>query len=259
MAYLFSSSVSKAPSGKDETKSVVVMPPMVTAVALSAMSVAIPGHYKSAKAPAVRKKKGKNSRPESAVWTMERGIPFMNRRGIDGNQVYRLTSQYETTFVHTTSTTLETFSQVYVTLTNFSNASALGTLFDQYRIAEIEVWYIPQSKVETTTAAQQVGLMFTVVDYDDTTSLASVNAATEYDSCISSPGDSGHYRRFTPHIAVAAYSGAFTSYANETAPWIDVASNGVYHFGVKCAHSTTSVVYSYNTVVRAAIELRNVR
>ena len=39
--------------------------------------------------------------------------------------------------------------------------------------------------------------------------------------------------RVYPRISTAAYSGAFTSYTNTKAPWIDCNSPTVQHFGMK--------------------------
>jgi len=72
-----------------------------------------------------------------------------------------------------------------------------------------------------------------VIDYDNGTALTSTAAAREYDNCmILTPAESGE-RIFIPRMALAAYSGAFTSYANVEPQWIDTASTGVIHYGLK--------------------------
>jgi len=68
-----------------------------------------------------------------------------------------------------------------------------------------------------------------------------------------------HYRKFIPHVAVASYSGTFTSFTNEVAPWIDIASPSVQHYGLKTACTPTTAVVQYTARARLSVSFRNVR
>jgi len=58
-------------------------------------------------------------------------------------------------------------------------------------------------------------------------------------------------------MAVAAFSGAFTSYSNVPAGWIDSASPGVQHYGLKLYFESTPFgVISYEYSVRAKVSFR---
>jgi len=66
-------------------------------------------------------------------------------------------------------------------------------------------------------------------------------------------------RKWRPHIATAAYSGVFTSFKNEPSTWIDVASPGVQHYGLKVAADVTSTnSVAIKMFVRVWVQFRNV-
>jgi hypothetical protein len=126
-------------------------------------------------------------------------------------------------------------AQVISTLTTqcTDNLSALTGLFDQYRFDCIEVWITPNQNA----LAQQIFAtnpnLHSVIDYDDGTALAGIGAADAYSSHIRSEPYEKQRRCFKPRIAYAAYSGAFTSHANQSAGWIDCGSPDVEHYGIK--------------------------
>lgn len=156
----------------------------------------------------------------------------------------------------TTSNSNPTFGSIAVGLVNFNQASTFTAMFDQYRIDAIEVWITPQISADISMAT---GFLCSVIDLDDDTNLTSVAAAQEYSSCVTTPAKTGHYRHFIPHVAMAAYSGAFTSFANVASPWIDAGSPSVVHYGVKVACNTSlAATYSYDTIVKAHFTFRNV-
>jgi hypothetical protein len=144
-------------------------------------------------------------------------------------------------------------ASVYFTLSALDQSSSLTTVFDQYRIVMIESTFYPQS------AAPPNGLVTSVIDYDDASTLASVGQALDYSNAMTVIGSVGFTRTFRPHCAVAAYSGAFTSFANEESPWIDCASASVQHYGIKLASTPTSSVIVYNAINRLWLQFRNVR
>lgn len=57
-------------------------------------------------------------------------------------------------------------------------------------------------------------------------------------------------------MAVAVYSGAFTSFANAPSSWIDSGSPNVQHYGLKAAVTATAAVQTYNLQVRARVSFR---
>jgi hypothetical protein len=193
----------------------------------------------------------------ASVFTMGQAIPGLNRRVSLDNIPYRHVSQFEIRAAMATTTIAETFYSLAITASaHISDYASLSGVFDQYRIDQIEIWALPRNSASATI---DTGLATTVIDYDDAALLASVAAANDYGNALIGRGDFGHHRPWQPHVAIAAYSGAFTSFANVTSPWIDVASGGVQHYGFKWASSATSVVIVWDIIIKIQSSWKNDR
>jgi len=118
----------------------------------------------------------------------------------------------------------------YFSLSQLDQAASWSAIFDQFRIAQVEVTIRPQYN----TGQTGVGAVnwYTIIDYDDANPVASAAGMREYNNCMIS-GYETQVRTFTPHAAIAAYTGAFGGFANVTAPWLDVASATIQHYGLK--------------------------
>jgi len=125
-------------------------------------------------------------------------------------------------------------------LSDLVQASSFTAIFDQYRLAKCEVWFTPESGSNLTPVANIKGSMYSAVDYDDDTSTNLPATLQQKENCISAPFQNGHHWIYVPHVAMAAYSGAFSSFANVSAPWIDVASASVKHYGIKAVVDATT-------------------
>jgi len=118
-------------------------------------------------------------------------------------------------------------------INQFSNFAAV---FDQYMIEAVEIWINPYGGA--TVAGYNPGgtpvRWFSVTDYDDANNLSTTAQAMQYQNCMSSSCQQGHYRRLKPHMAVATYGGGvFTQFKNVSASWIDCASTTAEHYGIK--------------------------
>lgn len=129
------------------------------------------------------------------------------------------------------SSTIETVLAVFFKLTMLPNYSSWETLFDQYCIPIVVCEY-RGSETETLDKAA-APRVWSVLDHDDANTITSLQAKS-YSSCYESRISEKVTRVLYPRIALAAYSGAFTSYANNRS-WIDCASDTVQHFGIKFA------------------------
>jgi len=158
----------------------------------------------------------------------------------------------------TSSVTNPTYSSFALVLASFDQYTNFTSTFDQYRIPLVEVTYVPTVNIITASTSYS-GRFLSVVDYDDSNNLTSVQQAADYSNVKISEGFKVHKHTFVPHVALAAYSGSFTSYVNEPAPWIDATSTGVYHYGTKTAWEITGAVYTYQIQVKAWLQFRNVR
>jgi len=173
------------------------------------------------------------------------------------NKVFRMNDRYLAATV-TTSAVTNVYTALYFTVAGIGNITPLATLFDQYRIKKIEVLLLPACNA-VSGAGAGTGVMHTVIDYDDATALTSEQAALSYENCLSSSSSDGHRREFVPHAAMAAYSGAFNSYANVASPWIDAVSTGVQHYGLKIVNTVATQASEINVYATLFTEWRNVR
>jgi hypothetical protein len=171
---------------------------------------------------------------------------------------YVFIQEYDLGSILTTSTALFTATGVQFTLSALPQASALEVLFDQYQIALVEFWVFPNVQ-EGTTGAMTGPTLYSVLDYDDANSPTNEAYMLEYQNVMATSPLEGHYRSFVPHVAYATFSGAFTSYGNEVAPWIDCASAAVNHYGVKVGCTTTFTSIGFMARARLTVRFRNVR
>lgn len=123
-------------------------------------------------------------------------------------------------------------------LADLPQASSWTAVFDQYRFEEIEVHFHPYYNAQTPQTAfiNVAGASQFVLDYDDSSSLATENAAMEYDNVQTAMVYDSISVRMKPAVAPAYYaSGAFSGYGVEPSDknWLDSASAAILHYGVK--------------------------
>jgi len=170
-------------------------------------------------------------------------------------QIYTATARATfASFLSTSTVAVITTATSFYT-TQFSQFSEYLGLFDQYRFDEIEVWIEPiQSQSVTST---NTGEYATSVDLDDANQPSNYAAVEGRQNSIVTTGLAGHYHKWVPHMAVAAYSGTFTSFSNADPEWIDSGSPSVQHYGIKMATNPTAAVMVYCLTVRAKVSFRN--
>lgn len=192
-----------------------------------------------------RSRKGKGGRrlrndTYSCEWSMlSDPFPFQDMKHPD-NQVHRIVRSVDLGLITATNVAASVFASLNFTLSQIDDVASLKGVWDQYRIDLIEVWLFVVSSGSTSSALPCTP-WYTVVDYDDSTALTTVGQALDYENCQMSILSAGQYRRFKPHMAVAAYQGAFTGYTNLAGQWIDAAYDTVQHYGVKIAAEATAL------------------
>jgi hypothetical protein len=142
------------------------------------------------------------------------------------------------------ATNVETTGAYYFTLDSLPSYTDFTSLFDQYRIAQVTVRFIPVvAPFGASTTAALLPDLHTVIDYDDAVAPATVDVMRQYGTHSVAPNQVYFERVLTPRYAVASYSGTFTSYS--LAPvftWIDSNSPSVQYYGVKWGTTSVSVV-----------------
>jgi len=142
------------------------------------------------------------------------------------------------------STTVPVYASNFFTFASVADSAALANVFDQYMIHTIEVLVEPQVS-EITGPASDVGEYITVVDIDDATVPTAASDLQAYPTQIQTRGTSSHYHRWSPGVAYAVYSGAFTSYGSTQNTWIDCNSPSVQHYGIKAVSFGATVAQAY--------------
>jgi hypothetical protein len=186
--------------------------------------------------------------------------PHMTNLSFKDNTVFKTVQSSSQGIIATSSTSVLAQFQKNWTTSDINQFSSFAAVFDQYRFTMIEIWLTPSGPGLAASYLNTTGgRMYSVTDYDDSNSLATSAAALQYQNVLVTSFTDGHYRRFTPHIAVAAYGGAFTQFKNEVADWIDCASTGVQHYGVKFCLDTTAGTadVKVDAFSRITVEFRN--
>lgn len=201
-----------------------------------------------------------SSKTDSLTWNVSAGeCPRFGNTGRFDNKIFNVEQLFDQTTILTSSTS-NTYAALYWTASaDIAQFSSFAAIFDQYRIESVEVWIQPCQSLGPYISAGTTDL-YSVVDYDDANTPSSLTSLLQYRNCIVTSASNGHYRKFKPHIAMAAFSGAFTSYVNAKDQWIDCGSGGVQHYGVKVGLEATPSAGQINVTckVRLWVQFRNV-
>jgi hypothetical protein len=169
-----------------------------------------------------------------------------------------------------TNVTNDPMAASFFTLADMPQSSTFTALFDQYRIDNIAVTFTPTLTGNTNleSASNQLVLpdysFWYTVDLDDASVVSPLTALMEYEGAQRVVFTGKPFTvEWVPHAALAAYSGAFTSYSNVKSPWIDCASASVQHYGLKwgcpCPISIVASIPSYSITVAFRVSFRGVR
>lgn len=154
----------------------------------------------------------------------------------------------------TTSTSVPTMFSASISLSGLANQSKYVALFDEYRIEQAEIWLEPSIVMSPSVGSAQFG---SVIDLDDANTPSQFGDVTGKQGAIVSETGTGHYHKWRPFVANALYSGAFTSFGSEPAPWIDCASPSVQHFGVKAmVPAADGIARLYYYTIRVVVSFR---
>jgi len=191
---------------------------------------------------------------DGTVWNSLSEAEPMSTNPVLDNVPYKVVQTIYNNSLLTTSVAVPTYATAAIAVSSLDQIGSLTALFDQYRVTLIEAWLTPTNPVPPTS-----GQVVSVIDYDDNSALGSFASGLDYQNAVTFPPICGIYRRFRPHQALAAYAGAFTSYANVENVWYDAGSPGVLNYGLKFAATTFSAAITYDLKLRVHTEWRNVR
>lgn len=209
-----------------------------------------------------RSKKGQKKGVRSTIKTVGDGKIVSRAYATAGSRPLRALGSLEQgltvtldwlTNMFTSSATVPVYQGLSFQLNNFSKSTSYSSLFDQYRFEQIEIWIEPTNP--TITVADV--LWASAIDLDDANTPTTVDMVVSRQGSITSNSLTSHYHKWRPHVAIAEYSGAFTSFGNAPAGWIDVASPSVQHYGLKIAtYGADGVARPFVATVRAVVSFR---
>jgi hypothetical protein len=191
---------------------------------------------------------------DSLLWNISsQPIPRFGRSDRFDNAIHNIIQTSDLGIVLNTSTTVnQNFGMAFIPSANFSQFSSWASVFDQYRVMEVEVWFYPQ---KTSVAGQ----LYSIIDYDSVITSTTQSVYMQYSNVMVTPLSCGHYRKWKPHVAVGAYSGSvFGAYKNEVADWIDCGSPDARHYGTAIMSDVTDTSIGIKGTCRAWLQFRNV-
>jgi hypothetical protein len=188
--------------------------------------------------------------------TVPANVPDQKPMLLARNKIYTFQRTLQGPTISLATAPLDTLGALSVRLADFPNYSELATAYDEYRIMQLQIVFTP------TSVNNQHGSLVTAIDYTDAAAPGALSALYEYQTSEISRAGETTDRCFTPQVAIAAYSGAFTSYSLKSAPWISSDYPSVFHYGLKygiVGISGQASYAAYTVSLRATIQFRSVR
>lgn len=170
------------------------------------------------------------------------------------DQLHNVELSYAGTF--NTSTAGPTYGALQFMLNQASNYASYTGAFDQYRVIQINVKFLPGA------AGASAGVPFlSVIDYDDATLATSQATYFAYSTLKITPLGQIDERTLVPKIATAAYQGSvFSAYTNtSSATFIDSASPSVAYYGLKYYVPQTTVALTTTYIVTMMVQFKSQR
>lgn len=170
-------------------------------------------------------------------------------------QVIHMTKIVEASNI-VTSTTVNTFPSYFFTFSQIADYTELAGVFDQYRIDRVDARIVP-AVTENLSSTAVIGRNYSAIDLDDSNAFTSMTDPLDYSNALVWEVNDPMQISFVPHFAYGAFAaGVFSSFANSPPRWIDCASPGVQHYGLKLAMSSVNAAITYTVQFRLHISLR---
>jgi hypothetical protein len=180
--------------------------------------------------------------------------------------VYRRNLQYE---LQVSSTTTGEAFAWFFNLNSCPDATALATLFDQYRVLEVLIEYIPIHNVSDLSVSTNVGSrVISVLDFDDAGTTFTGTDLLQYSTAREATVFDRQGRAYRPTARVVMSSnGGFATgdltvvtSSNPANNWIDISRTNFEWLGTKWWFGGTTTAAALGTVYfKACVEFRQAR
>jgi len=156
-------------------------------------------------------------------------VPFPSMKG----KVYSIVAGYTVGAI--TIGTTSTAGAFSFSLNSLPSVSAFSGCFDQFRVLHWELNFLPVVATNLPSGTP----LYTCLDFDDANTPTAEIA--QRDTAMAAPVNTFFSRSLCPRIAVAAYGGAFTQFANlPGTTWVDMVSASTQYYGLKYFSTTTN-------------------
>lgn len=147
------------------------------------------------------------------------------------------------------------------TLSSIHDYSSWAAVYDLYRITQVKFFVIPNSNLTSTGTNPCVTYLTVAVDFDDASVPSTPAEVMNYQNHIIVGSSGSGSLTWKPRVALAAYSGAFTSYASKEDQWIDCTSSTVEHYGIKYSikQATTTSITNWIAFAELTVQFKNQR
>jgi hypothetical protein len=195
--------------------------------------------------------------PTTHVWNiMSQRSPNLSNLMSGDNKVYSVSQMVEFGGILNSSNLGANSNGLAFSFGQVPQNSTWASVFDQYRIDEIELWIQPTQLLSTTVDSFR---WYSVIDYDDDGVSTTEAAALAFQNVSDCGRFEGVYRRFRPHIAIAvAQSGGAPTARNAPSNWLDAGSTSIKHYALKVVTQSTATQVIISLRARFHLSFRNV-
>jgi len=155
------------------------------------------------------------------------------------------------------------FGAITFTLNNLPNAGEFTALFDEYKIMNCKVHFMPRGNSSEVGTNNNTGKLFTLIDYDDDTAPVSIDEMLQYPNCRTISSNHNHTRSLRPKSAALIYQSGIPptvtpGYAARSG-WIDCNNSSVPHYAVKYALQATAGANIFDVKIDYTVAFKGVR
>lgn len=182
-----------------------------------------------------------------------------NRRRLGQYTTYKFTRIAQLTPV-AGSTTTDTFGAFVFNLGDVPSFSEFSSLYDQYQITGVKLWFVPRL-TEVTGTTTTTGNFWYWPDFDDATLVTSMAQVFQIQGVKFRQANGRPFSIFLrpkPIDGVYTGTGTFRASAPRTA-WIDTASTDIPHFGIKWGLTIGSYINGLDVYGKYYLKFKGVR
>jgi len=151
------------------------------------------------------------------------------------------------------------FGALNFNLNALPNATEFTTLFDQYKICNVKVSFMPRGNSAEGGTNNNIGKLFTVIDYDDDTAPTSIDQLMQYPNLTTTAASRTLTRSLKPKFAASVYQTAVLSGYGARTGWLDCDATVVPHYGIKYAAQATAGANIFDLKIDYIIACKGIR